>query len=257
MRWVRLGLRLPALVLHLLCGVLLAGLVFPRLGRDRRARIIETWSRRLLALLGVRMSVQGRVPQDAGVVFVANHISWLDVWLINSQRACRFVAKAEVRDWPVIGWLAEKAGTLFIERERRHHTAALNPQIAAALASGDCVALFPEGTTSDGRQLRRFFTSLFQPVADTGTPLVPVAIRYVDAAGNPDITPAYIDQMTLMHSLMRILAAGEIRAELHVLPPIDTRGLTRREIAHAAEAAIRAALCLPAPDTTPETPPGR
>ncbi len=243
-----IGLRLAAVAMHLAWGVLIAACLFPFAGTARRRALTERWSRRLLALLNVKLRVVGRPPPEDGVVFVANHISWLDVWLIDSLRACRFVAKAEVRGWPVIGWLAERAGTLFIQRQRRHHTAVLNQSIAAALAAGESVALFPEGTTSDGSRLRRFFTSLLQPAADTGAPLVPVAIRYVDDHGRPDATPAYIDQMTLMESLLRILSAGTIRAELHVLPPVDTRGRNRREIAHAAQAAIAAALSLPAPD---------
>jgi 1-acyl-sn-glycerol-3-phosphate acyltransferase len=252
LRIARVVWRLPAVLFHLLWGVVLAALVFPWVGAARRGAIIEGWAAGLLKRLRVRLTVKGSLPGHGGVVFVANHISWLDVWLLDSQRACRFVAKAEVAHWPLIGWLARRAGTLFIARERRHHTALLNREITLALADGACVALFPEGTTSDGRRLRRFFTSLLQPAADTGVPLIPVAIRYLDAEGRPDPTPAYIDQMTLMESLLRILTAPEIRAEIIFLPAIETRGRSRREIARAAEAAIAAALSLPIPDMTPE-----
>jgi 1-acyl-sn-glycerol-3-phosphate acyltransferase len=251
-------LRLLRLALHLLQGLATAALLFPFCSPARRDRVIRAWSSKLLALLRVRVQVHGAANgTDArGAIFVANHISWLDIWIIDAQRACRFVSKAEVRDWPLMGWLAAKSGTLFIQRARRHHTAALNEQIRAALGENACVAMFPEGTTSDGRQLRRFYTSLLQPAADAGAPLIPLAIRYVGADGSPDVTPAYIDDMTLGDSLRRILAAPEIHAELTFLPPIDTRGKTRRDIAHAAQEAIAAALCLPSPGTTPETAPG-
>lgn len=248
--------RFLRVVLHLAWGTLLAAVVFPFATQARREAIIERWSRKLLACLNVRLTVMGAPAARSGVVFVANHISWLDVWLLHSQRACRFVAKAEVAHWPLIGWLAKKAGTLFIRREQRHHTAAINREITVALAQGACIALFPESTTSDGRQLRRFHPSLLQPAADLGAPVIPVALRYVDDAGRPDTTPAYIDQMTLMESLRRVLAAREIRAELRFLPAIATRGRSRREIARAAQAAIAAALSLPDPDRTPETAPG-
>jgi len=250
-------IRLLRLGLHLLQGLAMAALVFPFVSSARRDGIVRGWSRKVLAILGVRLRVHGAAPApDApGVVFVSNHISWLDVWLIDSQRACRFVAKSEVRNWPVIGWLAARTGTLFIQRARRHHTAALNRQIDRALREGACVAMFPEGTTTDGRQLKRFFTSLLQPAADAGAPLVPVAIRYLREDGEIDLTPAYIDRMSLAESLRRVLAAREILVELSFLPPIDTRGKSRRDIAHAAEAAIAAALRLPSPGTTPETAP--
>lgn len=242
---------------HFLRGLATATIMLPFCGPAWRDRLIRDWSRQALAILRVRTHIAGTPPDPAhgGVVFVANHISWLDVGLINSVRACRFVAKSEVRGWPLMGWLVARSGTLFIQRQRRHHTAVLNRQMAAALAEGDCIALFPEGTTSDGRQVRRFFSSLLQPAADTGAPLVPVAIRYAARDGKPDLAPAFIDDMTLPQSIARIFRAGEIRAELTYLPPIDTRGKSRREITHAAQEAIAAALNLPSPGTTPETAP--
>jgi 1-acyl-sn-glycerol-3-phosphate acyltransferase len=250
-------LTLLRLAAHLARGLATAALIFPFCSPRTRDALIRAWSRSVLAILRVRLTVHGPVPAaGAPCVVVANHISWLDVWLIDSQRACHFVAKSEVRDWPVVGWLAQKSGTLFIQRARRHHTAALNQEMIHALGEGACVAVFPEGTTSDGRQLRRFFTSLLQPAADTGAPLIPVAIRYTGRDGEADLTPAFIDDMTLTESLRRVLAAREIRAELSFLPPVDTRGKTRRDIAHAAEHAIAAALRLPSPGTTPETAPG-
>ncbi|MEO1766916.1 lysophospholipid acyltransferase family protein [Thiobacter aerophilum] len=252
----RLLIKLVLLAFHLAWGAVLAALVFPFATQARREAIIERWAQALLGRLSVRVTVTGVLAVRKGAVFVANHISWLDVWLLDSQRACRFVAKAEVARWPLIGWLAKKTGTLFIRREQRHHTAAINREIAAALADGACIALFPESTTSDGLRLRRFHPSLLQPAVDLGAPVIPVAIRYVDAAGNPDTTPAYIDQMTLLDSLTRIIKAETVHAELAFLPAISTRGRNRREIARAAQAAIAAALSLPDPDRTPETAPG-
>lgn len=254
---LRQALKLLRLAVHLARGLATAAFVFPWCSPARRDALIRGWSAGLLAVLRVRIRVDGPAPgADVPAVIVANHISWLDIWLIDSQRACRFVAKSEVRGWPLVGWLAHKAGTLFIQRTRRHHTAALNRQIGLALGEGACIAMFPEGTTSDGRQLRRFFTSLLQPAADTGAPLTPVAIRYLTADGAADLTPAYIDDMTLAASLKKILAAREIRAELRFLAPVETRGRTRRDIAHAAQDAIAAALRLPSPGTTPEPAPG-
>ena len=239
-------LRLLRILLHLARGLITAAVLFPFASTTLRDTLVRSWSHKLIRILRVKIQLKGTLPAHArGVVFVANHISWLDIWLIDSQRACRFVAKSEVRAWPLIGWLAEKVGTLFIQRQRRHHTAILNRQLAAALAAGDCVAMFPEGTTSDGRQVRRFFGSLLQPAAETGAPLIPVAIRYLKADGGIDLTPAFIDDMTLIESIMHVVGAREIMADLTFLPAIDTAGKTRREIAHAAQEAIAAALNLP------------
>jgi 1-acyl-sn-glycerol-3-phosphate acyltransferase len=244
------------LLLHLAQGVLTAAVLFPLLSPVAREAVTRRWSRRLVGILQVRLQVSGRPPEiGTPAVIVSNHVSWVDIWLIDSQRACRFVAKSEVRDWPILGWLAQRAGTLFIQRARRHHTAALNTQITRALSEGACVAMFPEGTTTDGRQLRRFFSSLLQPAADAGARLIPVALRYVQPNGELDLTPAYCDDITLLQSLTRILAARELFAELSFLPSIDTGGKSRRVIAHAAQEAIAGALNLPFPGRTPETEP--
>ena len=253
------GLRLLKqfrLGLNIIQGLATAAFIFPLCASSQKDGLTQSWSRKLLAILNVRAQARGDgIARHAGAIFVANHISWLDIWLINSQRACRFVSKSEVRDWPLMGWLAAQAGTLFIQRARRHHTATLNQQILAVLEQNACIAMFPEGTTSDGRKLRRFFTSLLQPAADTGAPLVPVAIRYVLKNGEVGLRPAFIDDVSLAESLKKILAAREILAELTYLPSIDTRNKTRRDIAHAAQDAIAATLNLPSPGRTPETAP--
>lgn len=250
-------LRAARIVLHVMQGLATAALIFPFCSIATRDFLVRSWSRKIIAIFNVSIHVRGGPPDSntKGAVFAANHISWLDVWVIDSQHACRFIAKSEVEGWPVVGWLATKTGTLFIERERKRHAAILNREVAVALAAGDCIAVFPEGTTTDGRRLKRFFGTLLQPAADSGAPLIPVAIRYVGDDGEIDLTPAFIDDMTLIESLRRMLRARRTRAEIAFLPAIDTRGKTRREIAHAAEAAIAASLNLPSPGTTPETAP--
>lgn len=250
-------LRAARIVLHVLQGLATAALIFPFCSSASRDSLTRAWSRKIVSIFNVSVHVRDG-PPDAhtkGALFAANHISWLDVWLIDSRHTCRFIAKSEVRGWPIVGWLAAKTGTLFIERARKRHAAMLNQEVAAALAAGDCIAVFPEGTTTDGRQLKRFFGTLLQPAADSGAPLIPVAIRYVGDDGEPDLTPAFIDDMTLIESLRRMLRARRTRAEIAFLPAIDTRGKTRREIAHAAQEAIAASLNLPSPGTTPETAP--
>ncbi|GAO36493.1 hypothetical protein SCT_1900 [Sulfuricella sp. T08] len=241
--------RLVRLVLHLLVGVIKAALLLPLVGRARRIELIRRWSVRVLAILNVRLSVRGEVPDisSAGVMFVANHISWLDIYLLDAVCPVRFVSKAEVRAWPVIGWLAVKIGTLFIERTRRHDTARAGREVVDALRQGDCVAVFPEGTTSKGTLLRPFHASLLQSAINSGSPLWPVAIRYVHRDGTANLSPAYVDDMSFADSLFRILNEPELVAEIAYLELLPVQGRSRRELAALAEQAIANALSLTAP----------
>lgn len=242
-------LRLVRLVLHLLVAVIKVALLLPRVGRARRTELIRRWSARVLAILNVRLSVRGEVPEvsAAGVMFVANHVSWLDVYLLDAVCPVRFVAKAEVRAWPVIGWLAVKLGTLFIERARRHDTARANREVVDALRQGDCIAVFPEGTTSDGTLLRPFHASLLQSAITSEARLWPVAIRYVHRDGTVNLSPAYVDDMSFGASLLRILNEPDLAAEITYLEPLPVQGRSRRELAVLAEKAIANALNLTEP----------
>lgn len=250
--------RLIRVGLHVLQGVIIAGAVLRFAHEPLRSRIIQSWSQKLLAIFSVEYQVYGPMPDlsTRGAVFVANHVSWLDIWLIYTLRPVRFISKADVRAWPVIGWLAEKTGTLFIQRERRHHTAAIIKQAEAALAHGDCIGLFPEGTTTDGLRLLPFHASLFQAAVAQEAPIVLIAIRYRLPDGGIDTAPAYYGDLSLADSLRAVLARRRIRVEATYLGTLASSGKTRRELSGAAEAAITKALNLPAPHTAPETPAG-
>ncbi len=253
--------RAVSVVLHLFAGILEVMLFFPFYGKSRRNRAVGRWSARLLAVLNVLPSLRGSPPvvADRAAVLVANHVSWLDIQLIHSVWQVRFVAKSEVRRWPLIGWLSAHTGTLFIERGKGRHAARINQSIQAAFRDGDAVGVFPEGTTTDGTELTRFHASLLQPAVDQRALVYPVALRYLDEAGNININASYVGDETLTESLRLIFAEKAIRAELIFLPPIDTVGKTRRELAAQAQAAIAAALNLPVSDRKPDIsagPPG-
>lgn len=252
--------RLSLLVLHLLAGVAKAALLLPLVAQAQRIDMIRAWAIRLLAILNIKLEVKGRPAEMSArnVLFVANHISWLDIYLLNAVQPVRFVSKAEVRAWPVIGWLAEKVGTIFIERARRHDTARANRAVSDALSAGDCVAVFPEGTTSDGSQLRPFHASLLQPAIDSGALLWPVAIRYKNHDGSPNTAAAYIGDLSFADSLFRVLNEPELLAEIVYLEPLPVQGRSRRELAALAETAIASWLNLAAPcrkSGTPADPP--
>lgn len=236
-------------------GVLAAAIVLPWSAPRLRIALTREWSQSLLALLGVKLEIRGSPLNGASrnVMVVSNHVSWLDIYLLNAVRPLRFVSKAEIRNWPVFGWFAAKTGTLFLERGRRRDTARVNDAVTTALANGDCVAFFPEGTTTNGTHLKPFLSSLLQPAINAHSELRPVALRYLNSDGSTDITPAYFGDMSMAQSLRNILAQRKIRAELIFLEPIQSTGKNRRELARGAEAAISSALNLAAPHRTPET----
>ncbi|HXN14775.1 MAG TPA: lysophospholipid acyltransferase family protein, partial [Usitatibacter sp.] len=149
------------MLVHAVVAALVLRFVFPRSSAPRRRRLMGWWSAKVLRILNVTVRLEGSPPAlaESATMIAANHISWLDIFLIASLRPARFIAKSEVRDWPIAGWIAERAGTLFIRRARRHDTARINDLVRCALAEGDCVALFPEGTTTEGDRILKFHSS--------------------------------------------------------------------------------------------------
>ncbi len=235
--FLRRSIRLGRLALHILQGVLIAGLLLPVVGEAARDRLICNWSRKLLAVLGVRVKLGAAPSTGGGALLVCNHVSWLDIYLVYAARHVNFVSKAEVRAWPVVGWLAHKTGTLFLERGRRADTARVNDAMRELMARGAWVAVFPEGTTSDGRGVRRFLPSLLQPAITLGCPIVPAALRYRTLNGNYCAAAAYIDNTSLLQSLVRIISEPGIVAELDFGALIMPDG-HRRELAQRAQATI-------------------
>jgi len=227
---------------HILAGTLLVLLRFPSLDRPERARRVTRWAAQLLAILAVRVRVRGELPTPGGALVAANHVSWLDIHLLHSLLPARFISKAEVRNWPVFGRFAEASGTVFLVREKKADAMRVNQLMAEHLREGDCLALFPEGTTSDGSGLLPFFPSLFQPVVEARATVWPVCIRYLNGDGTPCIEAAYYGQLSMSTSLRKILKLKEVRAEVTFLPAIASQGLARRDLARAAEEAIRTAL---------------
>lgn len=253
--FVRRLIRIVLLLLHTSAGVLLAALTLPLLDSRRRDALIMAWSRVLLRLLGVHAVVAPAPTVPGGALLVCNHVSWLDVFLISVSRRVHFVSKSEVRHWPVAGWLAQQAGTLFLERGRRTDTLRVSGEMAALLRDGAWVAVFPEGTTSDGRILRRFLPSLLQPAVDLDCPIVPAALRYRTLDGDHSAAPAYVDGMSLWRSLLAVTGAPGIVAELHFGAPLAPNG-HRRVLAAEAEAATAALLGIAPAGTAPRIPAG-
>ncbi|MBP6057203.1 MAG: 1-acyl-sn-glycerol-3-phosphate acyltransferase [Nitrosomonas sp.] len=240
-------IRLTQLLLHVASG-LLQSIVYPYFPLHIQRRMMQRWAMGLLSILHIKLQCHGRLPgvEVPRALFAANHVSWLDVCVLMAVCPTRFVAKAEISHWPVLGLLSRNAGTLFIERAKRSDTARINQQISEVLEKGERVTVFPEGTTADGTQLNHFHASLLQSAVTADALLYPVAIRYRNVTGNICREAAYIDA-SLVLSLQKILSQTSIDAELTFDEPIPCGMKNRRELARLAERAIADTLSLPIP----------
>ncbi|MGW7434532.1 lysophospholipid acyltransferase family protein [Streptomyces sp. NPDC054849] len=243
----RAVLRLTAAVVLILGGILGAPPV--RLLPDGpRHAVVRVWSAALVRAFGIRITVHGSSGPAGGRLLVANHISWLDIPLVAAVLPCRMLAKSDIRAWPVLGRLAGRAGTLFIERDRIRVLPATVETMSRALLAGDRVTVFPEGSTWCGRARGTFRRAAFQSALDARAPVQPVRLAYLRGDGNPAGAPAFVGDDPLTASLWRIARARGVRAEVTLLPRIPPgRYADRRDLAAAAQAAIAASGPAPLP----------
>ena len=198
---------------HLLAGLWTLYIRFPRLSLEQREMQVQAWSLKFLALWGIHLRVIGQPVLAGPALIVANHISWLDILVIHAARYCRFVSKSDIRDWPLVGALATGSGTLYIERASRKDALRMVRDMAEAMKDGDVLAVFPEGTTSDGRELLPFHANLIQSAIAADAPVQPMSLKFVDArTGELTLAPCYIGDDTLVASVWRTLTAPPITA---------------------------------------------
>jgi 1-acyl-sn-glycerol-3-phosphate acyltransferase len=233
--------RLVRVGLHLGYGLAVAAVVYPLAGRPAQLKLKQRWSRQLLGMLGVRLQAKA-TPLPSATLLVANHISWLDIYVINALAPAAFICKADVRSWPFIGWLCERTETVFMPRGSRNAAKQAGEIVALRLRQGWRVAVFPEGTTSDGGEVLPFHGALLQGAIDASCRVQPLALRYTDGDGRLSTAPAYCGDTTLLQSLRRIAAAPRLHVRLDVLPPLDGHGAERRALAATAWRAIRHSL---------------
>ena len=239
MRVLRAAWKLARVVMRALAGLCTILLLFPRMQPAQRHEQVRLWSRSMLEVLDIGLTVRGTPPRHGPVLLVANHISWLDILVIHAAVYCRFVAKSEVRHWPLIGTLATGAGTLYIERDSRRDALRVVHHMADSLKAGDVLAVFPEGTTSDGVSLLPFHGNLVQAAISTQAPVQPVALQFTDAAsGANSLTPCYIGDDTLFESVWRTLTGPRITAVVSFGEPQLAGDRDRRRWAQDLRSAV-------------------
>jgi 1-acyl-sn-glycerol-3-phosphate acyltransferase len=234
--------RLLGVVGMVIRGLWLAGVVIPRQDAAGRHAILQGWSVRMLRCLGVEVHTSGRAHPGA-VLVVANHVSWLDIPALHaSAPQVRFVSKADIAHWPLLGRLTRAGGTLFIERERKRDAVRVVHEIAAALRQADAVAVFPEGTTGAGYDVMPFHANLLQAAITTGTVVQPVALRYSEPGHAVSIATQFVGDTTLGQSLMKVCRARGLVVDVHFLAPEPVGELDRRVLAQRLQDRIAAEL---------------
>jgi 1-acyl-sn-glycerol-3-phosphate acyltransferase len=233
---VRAG-RLLAVAALVLAGAALLP-VLPLVSARGRSAIGRRWAGALLRALGVRLVIRGRRPTRRALL-VSNHVSWLDIPVMLKIAPARMLAKREVRDWPVIGWLAAAAGTVFIDRSRPKRLPRTVAEVAATLRQGAVVAVFPEGTTRCGTAAGRFRPAMFQAAIDAGAMVVPVRLTFRLSDGESTSIAAFLGEDTLWASLRRVLRVRGLVIGATVAPALhpDTTA-TRCLLARVAESAV-------------------
>lgn len=258
MRTAHAAARLFLLVLLTIVLVFIVAVIFPLVSERTRIRLIKRWAPRVLWVLGIRMIVRGQVPdpeaaeglraEGPGYLVCANHISFADIFVLDTVLPVRFIAKKEIASWPVFGLISRRVGTIFIDRSSRRAIVDVAADMDKHLQAGENVLFFPEGTTGPGDALLPFYANLFSAAKPSNAELLPIAVRYL-CDGKPSAMPSYAHR-ALFDVLWDILRARDVAAEVTVLSPIPTEGRDRRVL--CAEASRVMADALGWPDATAE-----
>ena len=232
-RRLRACWRILRLLVHILHGLWIASVRMPRMQPSQQSAQVQVWAQAFLRHAGVALEVRGQPPITGPVLLVSNHLSWLDIPVMHAARHCRFVSKSDVQDWPLVGTMATAAGTLYIERTSRRDAVRMVRLMEEALHAGEVLAVFPEGTTGDGRSLLPFHANLLQAAVSGAAPVQPVGLRFADqASGQTSFAPSYVGDETLLGSIWRTLCAPTMVAVVHYGTPEHANGRDRRAWNH-------------------------
>lgn len=243
---IRRTIRLLLLIFMLITGIALTLLLLPTVHKGIPIRftqkVRQRWFNLVMRIIGIRARPQG-TPVDQPALWVSNHISWADIPVIGGLAPVSFLSKAEIRDWPIIGWLASQTGTLFIERGNRQSSSQAMSKIQHHIEGQHSILVFPEGTTTKGHQVQRFYPRLFAPAINGQLPVQPVALSYEKKNGERHDKIAFIDQEPFFSNLWSILGEKQIVANVTFLPMILAEEFAeRRELAENAHQLITQAI---------------
>ncbi|KRG42903.1 acetyltransferase [Stenotrophomonas pictorum JCM 9942] len=240
--------RVPLLLVHIVLFLpLILLLMLPPWGRLGAAddplehRVVRGWSTMFMWIFGFRLQRYGQ-PLPGAVLFVANHVGWVDICMIHSQKMVGFVAKREIASWPLVGWVASRGHTIYHQRGNTESLGGVMEEMVKRLQEQRPVAVFPEGRTRGGQQVGPFHARIFQAAVETGVPVQPVALRYGER-GDAQTTVAFAPGESFLGNFLRLLGEPVRRAEVHFLEPIGSVDLEgRRRLAETARARIVAVM---------------
>lgn len=245
--------RFLSVFVYTVCCLFLIVFVFPRSTDEKKGRIIRRWAGKLPRWLGIRVEVEGRIAEEAvhdcgitpgamGRLVVSNHVSFLDIFSLDSVVPSAFVAKAEIAKWPVFGGIAKAVNTIFIERGNRKALLGIGSNMQKALEEGKTLLMFPEGTTSDGTGLLKLHANLFDAAAKTGAEVIPVVLRY-KSRGEITTAPAYVGKVGLFECLWKVVNTLDLTILIKIGEPIrPMAGEDRHSLCRRASAVMSAAI---------------
>ena len=238
--------RIVRILLHTFTGIIIAALILPLINQQQKLALTRWWCKKLLNCFNIQVRTYGDLPpaETRGVMFVGNHISWADIHALNSVIPLRFVAKSDIKNWPVFGYLVRASNTIFIDRTSRKDATRIVGITAKSLAAGDNVCFFPEGTTTDGTHMMKFKSSIVQAAIEAESQIWPVAIRYPLPNGGINTKMAYAGDTSMGESMSNVLMQKNPIVELHFLAPIPALGANRQALTEAAFTAISKQLSL-------------
>lgn len=205
-------------------------------------KTLNTWSRVLCVVCGLELVPKGKA-QENPVLIVANHVSWLDIPVINSYKLVGFVAKAEIDKWPFLGIVARCGESLFITRGKKESRNKVLAGIKKRLSQGRSIAVFPEGRATDGNKLGRFHRQLIHAAIEEEKPIQAIAIKYITPEGKRNKEVCFKGGESFVKNVIRILSLPTSTVELTFCEVINTKGLTARkasEITHQQVAKVLA-----------------
>lgn len=241
-----IGYRIVRILSHTLLGILIIAVSWPFIEEKTRTKLTKWWCRQLLHCFNITVVTYGEPPQDntSNNLFLANHVSWADIYALNSTLPLQFIAKSDINNWPILGYLVRKSNTIFINRSNRKDTSRIVETTTQRLLAGGNVGFFPEGTTTDGTRLAHFKSSIVQAAINANAQLRPVAIRYSLPNGGINTNMAYAGETTLGESMMHVLNQKNPTVELHFLTPIDAQSANRQALTQLAFEGIATTLKL-------------